>query len=84
MIDIEAKSPMIEIELNETVKDPPLKKDDLMVITGGGFIAGNLALFFREKALHEFVWWTRSRSVAGTCVLPVLKNRWTSGCPGRS
>ena len=31
-------------------KDAPLKKDDLIVITGGGgFIAGNLALHFRKK-----------------------------------
>jgi nucleoside-diphosphate-sugar epimerase len=31
-------------------KDAPLKKDDLIVITGaGGFIAGNLALFFKKK-----------------------------------
>jgi nucleoside-diphosphate-sugar epimerase len=31
-------------------KDPPLKKDDLIVITGaGGFIAGNLALYFKKK-----------------------------------
>ena len=31
-------------------KDAPLKKDDLIVITGaGGFIAGNLALYFKEK-----------------------------------
>jgi len=31
-------------------KDPPLKKDDLIVITGaGGFIAGNLALYFTKK-----------------------------------
>ena len=31
-------------------KDPPPKKDDLIVITGaGGFIAGNLALYFRNK-----------------------------------
>src|SRR5512135_1936651 len=30
--------------------DPPLKKDDLIVITGaGGFIAGNLALYFKKK-----------------------------------
>ena len=31
-------------------KDAPLKKDDLIVITGaGGFIGGNLALYFRQK-----------------------------------
>ncbi|MGB7848100.1 MAG: NAD-dependent epimerase/dehydratase family protein [Candidatus Acidiferrum sp.] len=31
-------------------KDAPLKKDDLLVITGaGGFIAGNLALYFQKK-----------------------------------
>src|SRR5580698_3177417 len=31
-------------------KDAPLKKDDLIVITGaGGFIGGNLALYFQKK-----------------------------------
>jgi nucleoside-diphosphate-sugar epimerase len=31
-------------------KDAPLRKDDLIVITGaGGFIAGNLALYFKNK-----------------------------------
>jgi GDP-D-mannose 3', 5'-epimerase len=31
-------------------KDAPLEKDDLIVITGaGGFIAGNLALYFKKK-----------------------------------
>jgi GDP-D-mannose 3', 5'-epimerase len=31
-------------------KDPQIKKDDLIVITGaGGFIAGNLALYFKKK-----------------------------------
>ena len=39
-------------------KDPPLKKDDLIVITGaGGFIAGNLALYFTKKGF------TRIRAV---------------------
>jgi len=38
-------------ELKRVVeKDPPLKKNDLIVLTGGGgFIAGNLALYFRKK-----------------------------------
>jgi len=39
-------------------KDPALKKDDLIVITGaGGFIAGNLALYFKNKGF------TRIRAV---------------------
>src|SRR5208283_1129796 len=39
-------------------KDPQLQKDDLIVITGaGGFIAGNLALYFKEKGF------TRIRAV---------------------
>jgi nucleoside-diphosphate-sugar epimerase len=39
-------------------KDPALKKDDLIVITGGGgFIAGNLALYFKNKGF------TRIRTV---------------------
>jgi nucleoside-diphosphate-sugar epimerase len=39
-------------------KDAPLKKDDLIVITGGGgFIGGNLALYFKNKGF------TRIRTV---------------------
>jgi nucleoside-diphosphate-sugar epimerase len=39
-------------------KDAPLKKDDLIVITGaGGFIGGNLALYFTKKGF------TRIRAV---------------------
>ena len=39
-------------------KDPQLQKDDLIVITGaGGFIAGNLALYFKNKGF------TRIRAV---------------------
>jgi nucleoside-diphosphate-sugar epimerase len=38
-------------ETTRTVeKDAPLKKDDLIVITGaGGFIAGNLARYFKKR-----------------------------------
>jgi GDP-D-mannose 3',5'-epimerase len=47
------------MEKNRTVeKDPPLKKDDLIVVTGaGGFIGGNLALYFKKKGF------TRIRAV---------------------
>src|ERR1035438_6392915 len=35
-------------------KSPPLKKDDLIVITGaGGFIAGNLALYFKKQGFSN-------------------------------
>jgi GDP-D-mannose 3', 5'-epimerase len=35
-------------------KDPPLKRDDLIVITGGGgFIGGNLAAYFRKKGFRN-------------------------------
>lgn len=35
-------------------KDAPLKKDDLIVITGGGgFIGGNLALYFKNKGFTK-------------------------------
>lgn len=35
-------------------KDPPLQKDDLIVITGaGGFIAGNLARYFQDKGFRR-------------------------------
>jgi hypothetical protein len=35
-------------------KDAPLKKDDLIVITGaGGFTAGNLALL-QEEGFHQY------------------------------
>jgi GDP-D-mannose 3', 5'-epimerase len=42
---------MLMKEIKRVVeKDPPLKKDDLIVLTGaGGFIAGNLALYFKNK-----------------------------------
>jgi nucleoside-diphosphate-sugar epimerase len=37
-------------------KDSPLKKDDLIVITGaGGFIAGNLALYFKKKGFTKIL-----------------------------
>jgi nucleoside-diphosphate-sugar epimerase len=59
-------------------KDPPVKKDDLIVITGaGGFIAGNLALYFKNKGftniravdkkpLHE--WYLQVPGVQSLCL----------------
>jgi nucleoside-diphosphate-sugar epimerase len=58
-------------------KDVPLKKDDLIVITGaGGFIAGNLTLYFKKKGftniravdkkpLHE--WYLHVPGVKNLC-----------------
>ena len=55
-------------------KDPPLKKDDLIVITGaGGFIGGNLALYFTKKASPTSARWTRSRFTSGICTFPACK-----------
>jgi nucleoside-diphosphate-sugar epimerase len=52
------ESALMETKNRVVEKDPPLKKDDLIVIAGaGGFIAGNLALFFRKKGF------TRIRAV---------------------
>jgi GDP-D-mannose 3',5'-epimerase len=59
-------------------KDPVLKRDDLLVITGaGGFIAGNLAQYFQQKGftriravdkkpLHE--WYLRVPGVESLCL----------------
>jgi GDP-D-mannose 3', 5'-epimerase len=59
-------------------KDPPLKKDDLIVIAGaGGFIAGNLANFFRKKGFTRIravdkkplgEWYLRAAGVESLCL----------------
>jgi nucleoside-diphosphate-sugar epimerase len=59
-------------------KDPALKKDDLIVITGGGgFIAGNLALYFRKKGFTNirtvdkkplYEWYLRVPGVENLCL----------------
>jgi GDP-D-mannose 3', 5'-epimerase len=58
-------------------KDPPLKKDDLIVLTGaGGFIAGNLALYFKKKGFTRiravdkkplYEWYLRVPGVENLC-----------------
>ena len=59
-------------------KDAPLKKDDLIVITGaGGFIAGNLALYFKKKGFTRiravdkkplYEWYLRVPGVESLCL----------------
>src|ERR1700691_1019890 len=59
-------------------KDAPLKKDDLIVITGaGGFIGGNLALYFRKKGFTNiravdkkplYEWYLHVPGVENLCV----------------
>jgi len=59
-------------------KDAPLKKDDLIVITGGGgFIGGNLALYFIRKGFTNiravdkkplYEWYLRVPGVQNLCL----------------
>jgi len=59
-------------------KDAPLKKNDLIVITGaGGFIAGNLALYFKKKGFTRiravdrkplYEWYLRVPGVESLCL----------------
>ena len=59
-------------------KDAPLKKDDLIVITGaGGFIAGNLALHFTKKGFTNiravdkkplYEWYLHTPGVENLCL----------------
>ena len=59
-------------------KDPKLKKDDLIVITGGGgFIGGNLALYFKRKGFTNiravdkkplYEWYLRVPGVENLCL----------------
>jgi GDP-D-mannose 3',5'-epimerase len=58
--------------------DPPMNQDDLIVITGaGGFIAGNLVLYFKEKGFHNiravdkkplYDWYLRVPGVESLCL----------------
>ena len=59
-------------------KDPALKKDDLIVITGGGgFIGGNLALYFKKKGFTNiraadkkpvYEWYLKVPGVESLCL----------------
>ncbi len=73
-------------------KDPALKKDDLIVITGaGGFIAGNLALYFKKKGFRRiraidkkplYEWYQRVPGVESLCLDVSDKDNCHRVCEG--
>ena len=72
--------------------DPPLRKDDLIVITGaGGFIAGNLALYFRKKGFARiravdkkplYEWYLHVPGVENLCLDVSLEENCRRVCEG--
>jgi GDP-D-mannose 3',5'-epimerase len=73
-------------------KDPPLKKDDLIVITGaGGFIAGNLALYFKKKGFTRiravdkkplYEWYLQVPGVESLCLDVSVEENCRRVCEG--
>jgi len=73
-------------------KDPPLNKDDLIVITGaGGFIAGNLALYFRKQGFNNiravdkkplYEWYLHVPGVQNLCLDVSLEANCRRVCEG--
>ncbi|MGB7768063.1 MAG: NAD-dependent epimerase/dehydratase family protein [Verrucomicrobiia bacterium] len=73
-------------------KDPALKKDDLIVITGaGGFIGGNLALYFKKKGFKRiravdkkplYEWYLRVPGVENLCLDVSQENNCHRVCEG--
>jgi nucleoside-diphosphate-sugar epimerase len=73
-------------------KDPTLKKDDLIVITGGGgFIGGNLALYFKKKGFTRiravdkkplYEWYLRAPGVESLCLDVSHENNCKQACEG--
>ncbi|MBP8261074.1 MAG: NAD-dependent epimerase/dehydratase family protein [Verrucomicrobia bacterium] len=73
-------------------KDPPLRKDDWIVITGaGGFIAGNLALYFSRKGFTRiraidkkplYEWYLRVPGVQCLCLDLSLEDNCRRACEG--
>jgi nucleoside-diphosphate-sugar epimerase len=73
-------------------KDAPLKKDDLIVITGaGGFIAGNLALYFRKKGFTNiravdkkplYEWYLHVSGVENLCLDVSCEDNCRRVCEG--
>jgi nucleoside-diphosphate-sugar epimerase len=73
-------------------KDAPLKKEDLIVITGaGGFIAGNLALYFRKRGFTNiravdkkplYEWYLHVPGVQNLCLDVSLEANCHRVCEG--
>src|ERR1039457_6879076 len=73
-------------------KDPPLKKDDLILITGaGGFIGGNLALYFTKKGVTRiravdkkplYEWYLKMPGVESLCLDVSQENNCRRACEG--
>jgi len=73
-------------------KDPKLKKDDLIVITGaGGFIAGNLAKHFADKGFTRiravdkkplYEWYLRVPGVESLCMDVSIEENCRRACQG--
>ena len=73
-------------------KDPVLKKDELIVITGaGGFIAGNLALYFKKKGFTNIravdkkplsEWYLRVPGVESLCLDVSIEDNCKRVCEG--
>lgn len=73
-------------------EDPPLAKDDLIVITGaGGFIAGNLVKYFRDKGFVRiraidkkplYDWYLRVPGVESLCLDLSVEENCRRACEG--
>jgi GDP-D-mannose 3', 5'-epimerase len=73
-------------------KDPPLRKDDQIVITGaGGFIAGNLALYFSRKGFTRiravdkkplYEWYLHVPGVESLCLDVSVPENCQRACEG--
>jgi len=73
-------------------KDAPTRKNDLIVITGaGGFIAGNLALYFRKKGFTRIravdkkplaEWYLHVPGVENLCLDVSLEENCRRACEG--